>query len=192
MVTVVLDEQAALRDIRSRLGALEAKAPSILKNALDATARQARKELAGKAATVYAGHKKKDFTGAMEIQRPTQADLSAVIRAKSGMEELKSFSAKTTSKGVIKAKVLKASTLKEIIKGNIRAFGAQFSSGHETIAQRVGAARLPVKTLLGPSIPHMVGNEKVMGEDIQERTMAMLQEQINKRIITALEKGASA
>lgn len=191
MVTVVLDERAALRDIKSRLGDLESKAPSILKNALDATARQARKELAGNAVNIYSGHKKKDFTDAMEIQRPTQSDLSAVIHIKSRMEELKSFTTKKDTTGIIKAKVLKSSTLKEIVKGNIRAFGVQFASGHETIAQRKGDKRLPVKTLLGPSIPHMVGNERVMSEDIQERTLAMLQEQINKRIISTLERGAS-
>lgn len=215
LVVVEFDDGAALRDIKRRLGDLESKAPSILKNALDATARQAKKELATNAVNTYTGHKKKDYTDAMTIQRPTQSDLSAVIHAKGMMEDLSRFKVKSSS-GVVKAQVLKKSTLKDLVRDNARAFMVTFSSGHETVAQRRtgqlysqgsfikqrmdqnhykgwhGPSDLTkIKKLLGPSIPFMVGNDEVYSSEIKTRTIAMLQEQINKRIAKALEKGAS-
>ena len=72
---------------------------------------------------------------------------------------------------------------------NLKAFVARFRSGHTAIVQRRGAARLPVKKLLSPAVPHMMGNEEV-----RERAEALAYEELVKQIDRQIERltGAQA
>lgn len=83
-----------------------------------------------------------------------------------------------------RGKVLKASGLKSLQKGNLKAFITKFGSGHVSVVQRKGTSRLPLKKLLSPSIPTMVGNEaKVYGivkPNIEKNLQKNIQKQIDK------------
>ena len=89
-----------------------------------------------------------------------------------------------TSTDAARGKVLKASGLKSLQKGNLKAFITKFGSGHVSVVQRKGTSRLPLKKLLSPSIPTMVGNEaKVYGivkPNIEKNLQKNIQKQIDK------------
>ena len=84
----------------------------------------------------------------------------------------------------MRPEVLKASGLKSLQKGNLKAFITKFGSGHVSVVQRKGTSRLPLKKLLSPSIPTMVGNEaKVYGivkPNIEKNLQKNIQKQIDK------------
>ncbi|WP_243252948.1 phage tail protein [[Ruminococcus] lactaris] len=101
------------------------------------------------------------------------------------MNELADFKYKdNTSTDAARGKVLKASGLKSLQKGNLKAFITKFGSGHVSVVQRKGTSRLPLKKLLSPSIPTMVGNEaKVYGivkPNIEKNLQKNIQKQIDK------------
>lgn len=213
MITVGINDTATLAAMRKHLGALSYKAPSILQNAINATAREARKSLASGAAGTYT-RKKSEFTKAMDLTRASKSHMDAIIRAKGEAEELQRFKTKESG-GVVKAQIMKASTMKALVRDNAAAFKVRFDSGHETIVQRrpgeryslskyVAARANPkhyktwhgpsdparIKKLLGPSIPVMIGGDKVNNEDFRQRTLEMLAAQIEKRIAKEVQKGA--
>ena len=104
---------------------------------------------------------------------------------KNAVNELADFKYKdNTSTDAARGKVLKASGLKSLQKGNLKAFITKFGSGHVSVVQRKGTSRLPLKKLLSPSIPTMVGNEaKVYGivkPNIEKNLQKNIQKQIDK------------
>ena len=88
---------------------------------------------------------------------------------------------------VVKAKVLKASGMKALQKGDIKAFVVRFKSGHVDVAQRQGPPRLPIKTLYSNSIPKMLGNEKRVFKVVKPNINKNLQENIDKQVRKILE-----
>lgn len=85
---------------------------------------------------------------------------------------------------VVKAKVLKASGMKPLEMGGLKAFVTKFSSGHVAVAQRRGAARLPIKSFSANSIPVMLGNEKrvygIVKPHIKDNLKRNVQAQVTK------------
>ena len=71
--------------------------------------------------------------------------------------------------------------MKPLEAGGLKAFITTFRSGHTAIVQRRGAERLPVKKLLSPAVPHMMGNEEVRAE-AEALAYETLQREIGKRI----------
>lgn len=192
MITFEYDGDT-LAKVEKKLGSLKSEAPKALKNAINATAKQARKELAQEAQKTYVV-KTGDFNKAMTIKNATAGSLEAVIKARGAPLPLKSFkvspaSARTGAArpDVVKAKVLKASGMKALQKGDIKAFVVRFKSGHVDVAQRQGPPRLPIKTLYSNSIPKMLGNEKRVFKVVKPNINKNLQENIDKQVRKILE-----
>lgn len=192
MITYEYDAKT-LAQVEKKLGALKSEAPKALKNAINATAKQARKELAAEAQKTYVV-KSGRFNKAMTIKNATQGNLEATIKTTGAPMELKDFkvspaSVKTGSSrpSMVKAKVLSASGMKNLQKGGIKAFVVKFKSGHASVAQRQGGARLPIKTLYSNSIPKMIGNEKRVYGIVKPNIESNLQENINKQVRKILE-----
>jgi hypothetical protein len=166
------------------------KSPQALKNAVNQTARQARKLLADKAKDAYTV-KTGRCNKAMTIKSATTRNPTAIIIAKGSPMELKDFRVSPNKpgynpKGTTRAKVYSSSVLKALEIRGIKAFVVQFRSGHVSVAQRVGQDRLPIKTLYSTSIPKMIGNEKevygVIEPKIQEILDRCVQVQVEKII----------
>ena len=85
------------------------------------------------------------------------------------------------------AQVLSSGTLKPLEVRDLKAFVAKFASGHVAIVQRKGKERLPVKKLLSPATPMMMGNKTVSNE-AETLAYKVLQEEIDKRIAKVLGK----
>lgn len=187
MITYEYDSDTLAR-VEKKLGALKKEAPRALKNAINATAKQARKELAQEAQKTYVV-KTGRFNKAMTIKNATQSRLEAVIKAKGAPMELKDFKVSPASvrtgasrPNMVKAKVVAANSLKGLQKGNIKAFIVKFKSGHASVAQRKSSTRLPIKTLYSNSIPTMIGNERRVYGIVRPHINKNLQDNINKQV----------
>ena len=77
--------------------------------------------------------------------------------------------------------------MKPLEMGDLKAFVTKFASGHVAIVQRKGAERLPVKKLLSPAVPLMLGNETVRNQ-AEVLAYEILQGEIDKRIQKVLGK----
>ena len=169
-------DQTQLQRIELKLKDMKAKAPQALKNAVNATARDAKKDLADKAKETYAV-KSPRFKKAIAQKNATASNPTATLKITGAVNELADFKYKdNTSTDAARGKVLK--------KGNLKAFITKFGSGHVSVVQRKGTSRLPLKKLLSPSIPTMVGNEaKVYGivkPNIEKNLQKNIQKQIDK------------
>lgn len=201
MIVFTVDDNGLIKTIADQLGEYHSKAPTVLKQALNATAKDARTMLATQAQEVYVIQKSR-FNKAMEFgskDKATLKKLEATIRAKGTSLELLDF--KTVPKkpttgdarpDITTGKVLKSSGMKRLEVGGIKAFVAQFRSGHVSIVQRRGAERLPVRKLLSPSIPKMVGNEKTVYGEVKPQIAELLDANIRKYIDKTISKGAKA
>ena len=181
-------EKGAIAKISKNLSEVYMKSPQALKNAVNQTARQARKLLADKAKDAYTV-KTGRFNKAMTIKNATTRNPTAIIVAKGSPMELKEFRVSPNKpgynpKGTTRAKVYSSSVLKALEIRGIKAFIVQFRSGHVSVAQRIGQDRLPIKTLYSTSIPKMIGNEKevygVLEPKIQEILDRCVQVQVEK------------
>ena len=173
-----------LQRIELKLKDMKSRAPQALKNAVNATARDAKKDLADKAKETYAV-KSPRFKKAIAQKNATAANPTATLKITGAVNELADFKVKANDgANAARGKVLKSSGLKALEKGNLKAFMTKFGSGHVSVVQRKGAARLPLRKLLSPSIPTMIGNEaKVYGiikPKIQENLQKNIQKQIDK------------
>lgn len=202
MIEVTID-RGSLRTIERKLGDMENRAPTVLKNAINQTARQARKRLGAEAQKTYTV-KNAGFNRAMKIKNATASEPEAIINAKGEPIPLKNFKISKAG-GVAKAQVLKSGTLKPLQIAGLKAFvnnvakkgqvrkrdtqkgqkGTQVT--HVAVAQRKGAARLPIKTFYGNSVPMMIGNEKRVYGIVKPEIEKMVQENVEKQIRKVLE-----
>lgn len=203
---LVIDTDKEIAAIIAKLNKLpdQIAAPSILKNAINATARKVRKQITKDAAGQYAikdkSILKKEDQGAPKVFTASAADLTATIRSRGPMQDIMAFMTRPNSEtGAAAAQVLQSGSMKPLEAGKLKAFVATFASGHtaivqrhppgkyssgrETRASRYGdyADMTKVKKLLSPAVPHMLGNEEVMAQ-AERLTYDTLQAEIQKRI----------
>ena len=119
MITYEFD-QNTLAKVERRLGRMKSEAPKALKNAINQTAKAARKDLAEEAQKTYVV-KSGRFNKAMTIKNATQGNLEATIKTTGAPMELKDFkvSPATARTGanrpsITKAKVLASGSMKEL------------------------------------------------------------------------------
>ena len=142
---------------QKKLKGMETKAPRVLKNAINHTAKQARKSLMQGAQGRYAV-KNAGFNSRIKIYNATNTNLSASVYARDGTLTLPRFHT-TSPKSGVKSEVLKGSGLKEVISrknGEIRAFRAKGGKAAGLIVQRRTEAKYPLKVLRSISVPKML------------------------------------
>lgn len=183
-----IDTDEELKKIMRQLKSLpdQIAAPNILKNALNSTARKVRAQMVKDAKQRYAITDKRTLKdegrGAPQVLTASVSTLAATVRSRGPMQDIMAFMTRpNTETGAAAAKVLKSGSMKPLEMGDLKAFVTTFRSGHTAIVQRRGADRLPVKKLLSPAVPHLLGNEEVRA---QAEVMAydVLQSEIQKRI----------
>lgn len=194
MITLRIDHEKELRKIEKKLGSLKSEAPRVLANAVNQTAKDARKKLATQAQKTYA-IKTSGFNKEMKIKRARASNPVAVISATGKANELKSFKvspskyAPSEPPDAYQAKVVKAGSMKTLVKGDIKSFLIRFKSSHVTVAQRVGRDRLPIRVLYSLSVPTMIGSELRVYGLIKPELYKDLQANIDKQIARVIAKG---
>jgi hypothetical protein len=191
---ISIDTEAELEKIIQQLNSLpdQIAAPNILKNAINATARKVRKQLVKDAKGEYAikntAALKDESNGAPKVLTASTVNLSAAVQSRGPMQEIMTFMTRPNTKtGAAAAQVLASGSMKPLEMDGLKAFVTQFASGHVAIVQRKGAERLPVKKLLSPAVPFMLGNETVR-EKAETLAYETLQGEIDKRIKQVLNK----
>ena len=200
---LIVEYDGALVDaVATALGDLKDQRFKVLKNAVNATAKQAQADLVAKAQAEYTA-KKGPLKKAASIKKGTDSNPEATITVKGTTLELREFKATAPRSGA-RAKILTSGSLKAIQsqKGSrAKAFLATFESGHTAIVQRQdgetyrreGAKRQAkygrhidmtrLKKLLSISFPKMVGGSAVLGElepDIYDTLLANVSREIER------------
>lgn len=193
---LIIDTNEELAKIVQKMARLQDQlaAPDIFRKALNSAGRKVRKQIVKDAKGRYAIKDKTTLSnkskGAPELLAATTTSLTATIRSRGTMQDIMAFMTRpNTATGAAAAKVLNSSPMKELEIGDLKAFVARFASGHVAIMQRKGPERLPLKKLLSPSVPHMLGNEEVRTK-AASMTYEILQEEIEKQIAKVWAKSA--
>lgn len=105
-------DEAVLQTIEKALGDMKGQSRKVLKNAVNATAKQARSDLADKAKEEYMA-KKSALNSSMKLGRATVSKPEATITVTGGTLELKKFKATTPRSGA-KVQITTGGTLKLI------------------------------------------------------------------------------
>lgn len=206
-LTVYYDS-SLMTEIEKKLGSLSSEKYTVMKNAVNATAKKAKADLIAKAQSEYTA-KKGPLGKATTMKRATAAKPEAVITVKGTPLEVRSFKTSANEAGV-KAKILQSGNLKTIQsqKGSrAKAFIATFQSGHKAVVQRQDGERYSsssaierrknlwgksadmtrIKKLLSVSFPKMVGGSNVLGEigpgimdDLKKNIQIEIQKVLNK------------
>lgn len=189
-----IDVDQELQRIIQQMNSLsdQIAAPNILRNALNATARKVRRQMVADVKSEYAIKNTKALRdtaqGGPKVLTASSANLSAAIHSRGPMQDIMSFMTRpNTQKGAARAKILSSGSLKPLEMDGLKAFVTTFASGHTAIVQRRGKDRLPVKKLLSPAVPHMLGNEAVRAQ-AEALAYETLRAEIDKRIAQVLGK----
>jgi len=194
-------DRATLRNVERKLGLFREEAPKVLKNAINQTAKDARKDLAKEAQKTYTV-KVGGFNKYMKLTPATQSRLEATIKATGEHMQMKKFSVyggrggrnlavlinrsngrkSFDSKAFVNNIARRGQTRKKDTKK-----GAKGSSvTHLAAAYREGKARLHIHELYTVSIPQMIGNEKdvygVVEPDIEKNLRENVEKQV-KRVL---------
>lgn len=173
MVRFEVDE-ITLRDIERRLGLMRARAPFVFKNALNATARDARTDLWAKANATYA-IKKGGFNKDMTLKQATTTTLESVLLTRGAPIEMIRFGVRNRA----------ATPQVEILRGHLKSMGKRSfvnnvnpHGTHLAVAKYTGKAeskhsgkgsrknsgyrknRLGIEKKFSVSSPQMIGNEQ--------------------------------
>lgn len=190
---IIVKASVDLSDIEGKLGTMSSQAHKVMKDGVYETGRQAKKDLVAQAKKEYAT-KAGNFTKAIKLKNSaTLQHAISTIKVKGEQSELMDF--KVAQGESIRAKVLKSSSMKEIVKGDLKAFITTFKSGHTSVVQRTGKGQQPaksklgdryIKKLLSPSMPVIMANKKVLGK-VEPKIRKNLNENIGKHIASILE-----
>ena len=188
-------QQSTLDDIEKKLKGLK-NPKSVVKTAVNNTAKKARTLLSQKASKSYAGKvaKKGTIMSASEISKASTSSQTAIIKFKSSVHEIKEFHvsslniSKTTYRknGKRGGRKVKGNVLKGSSKALENAFVVQFKNGHVSVVSRVPGSKMKsnpkkekLRKLLSPSYPVMIGGNRVYGETSEE-IATILNDQITK------------
>ena len=175
-------DEDLLHTIEDALGSMKSESRRVLKNAVNDTARDAKKDLAKKAQETYAV-KQGRFTKAMKTQNATESSLTATINVTGDFKvSPATYRTGQDKPDVLKAKVLLSSSLKGLMKSNNKAFLVKFRNGHVSVAQRYHKTRYPIKKLLSNSIPTMIGSKDRVYGVIEPEIYDTLMDNILKEI----------
>lgn len=181
-----IDTQAEIEKIIRQLETLpnRLKAPSVLAAAINAAANEMKRKIGQKTRKRYAISDKKILTdkkrGGMYLERSKGADTSATLISRGGMVEVMAYmTRRNTETTAAMLKVLNESAMTALEVDGRKAFEATFKSGHTAIVQRVGRARLPVKSIMAPAVPMLYGKTY---EEATQDYYSILQKHIQREV----------
>lgn len=188
---IQIDEQAEIQKIIRQLNTLpnQLKAPGVLASAINATANEMKRKIGQRTRKHYAISDKKILTdrkrGGMYLERAKGADTSATLISRGGMVEVMAYmTRRNTETTAAMLKVLNESAMTALEVDGRKAFEATFQSGHTAIVQRVGRARLPVKSLMAPAVPMLYGKTY---EEATQDYYSILQKHIQREVERVLD-----
>lgn len=207
MINIGID-QNTYNQIVKAIKPLEKTEESVLKNAVNNTAKKAWELLVKKTNEVYGGQAPEGVAGRSEIKKATVSNPNVKIMFRSEQHSLDKFRTNATAlmtkpvwigRTHIKFPVLATQLKQSGLKNINNAFAIQAKNGKRMIAVRTGNGKTrghkakewgydKVKALMGSSDKVMVQNEKVYGA-VSEDIGDILQAECQKSLDKALAKG---
>ena len=188
---IQIDEQAEIQKIIRQLNTLpnQLKAPGVLASAINATANEMKRKIGQRTRKRYAISDKKILTdrkqGGMYLERATGTSTEATLISMGGMVEGMAYmTRRNTETTAAMLKVLNESAMTALEVDGRKAFETTFKSGHTAIVQRVGRARLPVKSLMAPAVPMAYGKTY---EETTQDYYTILQKHIQREVERVLD-----
>ena len=195
-------EMQDLTKIEAALGMAKDKSKTVLRSAINQTAKETVSLLVDEAGKEYYIKNKSSIGKTLNRKKATVGDLTAVITSTGKTTELydfrvspRSYSPKHRPAGGHTANVkvgnpAKHLYLKPDASGDkYKAFIVKFKNGHKSVAQRVpgtemesSSGREAIKTLRSTSIPAMLGNEEGVYRVVNPKIQDMLQKNIQEQI----------
>lgn len=187
---------ADMSSIEDMLDNLKAKAPNVLRNAINRTVTNVKKNIAMKTSSMYF-IKSSDVKKTIKISKATKTKLCGIVKSSSGMIALSKFRV-TPNRAVsykngkpnprfYKAGVKRAGGVKKLDKSP-RAFITTMKSGHVGVFERTSKQSFPIRQLYGPSVPQMVENNLII-KKITEDANITLSKRIEAEVNYLLSKG---
>ena len=203
LIQVRVDDGAMERYIRQRLGALSSQTPKVLKNSLNATAKQVRKQMIADSRGRYSAFENNDISATpgkiMKLSGATVSRNSARLRAVGRPQDLAKFavSPRRVSRGLDRpesygAKVLSGSGMRRMDR-RPKAFLVKFSNGHISLVSRKSDApgERKLSAYYSPALPQMLGNREIQ-EQTRKLVGELLPKTMEKQIAKTLKKGVGA
>lgn len=213
VIDISIDAADQILVVERMLGDLKGKAPSTLRNAVNATARKMRTQLHQQAKKVYVT-KEYNYKSEVEIRKATISTLTARLRTSGERTALSKHKVSPQrlahGKGrpkQYKAKVLKKSTLEVMRDGDLKSFLVRFESGHLALVQRnpkeeydhpeerikqygkgADLSRIVEKRSL--SIAEMLGSKRVYGV-IEPEMGDLLQQEVERFVEKTIQREAA-
>ncbi len=185
-------EQSSYEEINKKLKEIGKTSSSVLKKAVNETAKKAEKDIINDIKENYTV-KKSALKNTTKVKKATVKSLSATITIKSNAISAKKGyeTKKNTKKIAARLKVLQESSLKKLELEGRKAFLATMKNDHTGIFQRIpGSAvkgREKIKEIYGPSVPSLVGGKRIY-QKLEKKTKNNLREQVEKFMSEALKE----
>ena len=206
-----VDADASIEKMVQRLDNLQkmVDTPKVVAAAINSAARSTKNKIVKDTKERYATANDSVYSSsssALKVDAATGGDLTATLHSSGSMQEILDFDSKPNSgTSAAAAHVLSSSGKKSLEHNGLKAFLAQFCSGHKAIVQRVpgetytsaGASKRAqkwgaksdmtrIEKLLSPSAPQMFGNPDTVDPAL-ERASELLDKQMEKQIEKSLE-----
>jgi hypothetical protein len=181
MLRFELDE-ITVRDIEFRLGVLRAKAPTALKNAINATAKDARTDLWAKANATYT-IKKGGFNKDMKLTPANVGSLEAVLLTRGAPIEMIKFRV-TDRKGTPRVEILRGQVKSMGDRSFVNNVAKKGTHTHVAVAKYIGGkdSRLKIQKKFSVSSPIMIGNERKVYGIVEPNIIKNLQNNVDKQV----------
>lgn len=199
-----------MKTIENKLSHVSWKTPTIVKDAVNDTAKQARNTMLQKAKDKYV-IKSGRFRGKSKIKGATYNNTVATIIISGQVNEIMDYRATPSSpstrrKSGVKGKILKSSSLKALeVKDqdtNLKAFVTKFSNGKVAVVQRVPGKEYvksekiserqrkygkkadvtKIKKILSPSLPKIIGGKEGVYNELNGHIESVLATNLYKNI----------
>lgn len=200
MIDLQINTGNSSKEIARLLHGIPGDSRTILKNALNAAARQSLKMLKEDTKKKYdvkaAAFKKGKDGSNIQIKGAKKNNLDAVIMISSRKLELVKFKYSPLKQPdpkslpeFIRGRVLKTGSMKKLAKFGNKAFLVKYKSGHLTIAARESSSRMPIKTLYSPAVTQLIGSYKVYGK-LKPQMHQIMADELKKQADKTLSKYA--
>lgn len=176
-VEILIEVDEALSYARKHLGDMQKKAPLAVRNAINKTAREAKKQDERVTKQTYTA---KGDINALQFTKATTGNLTAILKDKGANISMSHFTHYAGKRGV-SAIINTKHGRKTIGKHGNKAFI------WNTIFVREGKSRLPIEKMVSISSPVMHGNDGTWGT-IEDDVRTKLYENLNKEIERILSK----
>lgn len=182
--SIVRVSDAQIERAQLLLRGVRGGAPKALARSINRSVQNARSNIVKSVREEYTA-KAKSVRDTISISKASSSKLEAVVKSVSPPLPLRDFQVSPRTENGKRRSPIRVS----VKKGNKSSFDKAFvvrTGGTINVFERVGKRRLPIQKLFGPSVPQMIGNDKVITR-ISDDATAMMEKRLDHEINRLLD-----